>query len=190
VKTFEEYYAGCDNFCSIGIDKARTAFEIIKGCPIGDFAEVGVYRGGFTMFLGNIAADLGVKVYGFDTFRGTPFQGPDDKHAVGDFVHEHSSFDSVSSRVNESVVLVRGIFTRDIKCHDRKYAFVHLDGDQYQTTIDGLEFFYSKLLSGGCILLDDYDWHACPGVEKALVEFGVKFSMPSMYQALLRNELR
>ena len=189
MKTFEEYYQGVNDYCSIGPDKCRILFDALMTCPKGDMAEVGVYRGGVTMFMGNVAADLGVKVYGFDTFTGMPFQGEHDKHPVGDFNpidFPDGALEAVQSRVNDSVELVQGVFTADIEGHDRQYAFVHLDADQYQSTMDGLKFFWPKMLPGGVILLDDYDWHACPGVKIALDEFGVPYTSQGL-QALVRK---
>jgi O-methyltransferase len=187
VHDFDKYYQGCNDYCSIGKGKANKCYSLIVDCPRGDFAELGVYRGGFTMFLGRLANKLGVKAYGFDTFEGMPFKGPHDHHSVGDFVHQHGSFESVSSRVNEHVELVKGVFTDKILGHDRPYSFVHIDADQYQSTIDGLRFFYPKLLPGGVIALDDYDWHACPGVKIALDEFGVEYT-PGHFQAFIKKQ--
>jgi hypothetical protein len=39
---------------------------------------------------------------------------------------------------------------------DEKFAFVHLDVDIYQSTLDGLEFFYPRLSPGGLLLSHDY----------------------------------
>ena len=54
-----------------------------------------------------------------------------------------------------------------------KYSFVHLDADTYQSTKAGLEYFVPKMVAGGCVVLDDYDWGQCPGVKKAIVEMGI-----------------
>lgn len=52
------------------------------------------------------------------------------------------------------------------------FAFVHLDGDRFQTTLDGLRFFYPRLARGGYVMGHDYnnpefDW----GVSRAFDTF-------------------
>jgi len=54
------------------------------------------------------------------------------------------------------------------------YRFVHIDVDLYQPTLDCLEFFYPRLVPGGYIVSDDYNW---PGARKAVEGFALKHSL-------------
>lgn len=50
---------------------------------------------------------------------------------------------------------------------DARYRFVHVDVDIYQPTRDSLDYFYPKLVPGGMIVCDDFNW---PGARKAIEE--------------------
>jgi hypothetical protein len=51
---------------------------------------------------------------------------------------------------------------------DRKFSFVHLDVDLYESTRASLEWFYSRLSPGAVLMCHDY-YHL--GVRKAVDEF-------------------
>ena len=48
-----------------------------------------------------------------------------------------------------------------------RYRFVHVDVDVYQPTRDSIEYFYPRLVPGGVIVCDDYNW---PGARQAIEE--------------------
>jgi O-methyltransferase len=48
---------------------------------------------------------------------------------------------------------------------------VHLDADLHASTLDGLRFFYPRMLIGGIIILHDYNDRSVPGVRSALDDF-------------------
>jgi hypothetical protein len=54
---------------------------------------------------------------------------------------------------------------------DRRFAFVHVDVDLYQPTLDSFNFFYPRLNPGGIIVCDDYGCTGCPGATRAVDEF-------------------
>lgn len=54
---------------------------------------------------------------------------------------------------------------------DHQFALVHVDVDMHQPTLDSLVFFYDRLISGGCIVLDDYGSASFPGAKQAVDEF-------------------
>ena len=54
---------------------------------------------------------------------------------------------------------------------DRSFAFVHVDVDLRQPTLDSLEFFYPRLSPGGILLCDDYGCTTCPGATAAIDAF-------------------
>lgn len=53
----------------------------------------------------------------------------------------------------------------------RSFRFVHLDVDLYQPTRDSLDYFFPRLVDGGAIITDDFNW---PGARKAFQEFCAK----------------
>ena len=67
-----------------------------------------------------------------------------------------------------------------------RYRFVHVDVDVYQPTRDSIEYFYPRLVPGGVIVCDDYNW---PGARQAIEEVcarvGVEFATTPYTQAYI-----
>jgi predicted O-methyltransferase YrrM len=67
------------------------------------------------------------------------------------------------------VALYKGLFPLTAgPVADRKFSFVHLDVDLYESTKASLEWFYPRLSPGAVVMCHDYD-HS--GVRKAVDEF-------------------
>ncbi len=136
----------------------------------GYIAEVGCYKGGTGYYLNKFSN--GKKVYLFDTFEGIPMQGELDPHPVGDF--NDNPFEEVKGYFSDSpnVTVVKGVFpnsAKDVINETDKFCFVHLDADQYESTKNALEFFYPKMVVGGIIVCDDWQW--LTGATTAIIEF-------------------
>ena len=69
------------------------------------------------------------------------------------------------------VVYCDGLFPDTAKGINVPFSFVHLDADIYQSTVAGIAFFYPLLQRGGRMVLDDYKFYRCPGVQKAVEEY-------------------
>jgi O-methyltransferase len=69
-----------------------------------------------------------------------------------------------------------------------RYRFVHVDVDLYQPTKASLEYFWPRLVPGGVIVCDDYNWD---GAKRAVDEFteasGAAASITETTQAVLRK---
>jgi len=69
---------------------------------------------------------------------------------------------------------------------ERLYRFAHIDVDLYQPTKASLEYFWARLVPGGVMVCDDYNWS---GARKAVEEFaadsGAKFSVTPYTQAVI-----
>jgi O-methyltransferase len=137
----------------------------------GDFAEVGVYRGG-TAYM-TAALCPGRSFYLFDTFSGMPKTDKSvDYHNQGEF--SDTSLDGVRNFLKEycNISLQQGFFPESTRLlPDSKFSYVHVDVDIYQSTLDCLKYFYPRLTRGGVMIFDDYEWKHCDGVKKAIDEF-------------------
>lgn len=61
----------------------------------------------------------------------------------------------------QSVSLVKGL-VQDTMNINQPVAFAHVDVDWYEPVMSCLERIFPNLVSGGCIILDDYhDWGGC-----------------------------
>ncbi len=152
----------------------------------GACAELGVWHGGSARLITHLMADR--MVYLFDTFSGIPIRGENDMFEVGTF--GDTSLDTVRQVVDSpNVVFVPGVFPRDVM-PEESYCFVHVDADQYESTVAAIKYFFPRLVPGGVIVFDDWRDPNCPGVERALSEFSsVDASLVACgYQALLFKE--
>ena len=151
------------------LDMIKVAETAPKGCIV----EVGVYKGGTASYLTELAEKQKRKIFLYDTFEGIPFQGEDDKHAVGDF--NDTSFEAVQKALPYATV-IKGLFP-DSAIKMPKVAFVHLDVDQYQSYIDAINYFRPLMAEGGIMWFDDY---CLAGAKRAIDELiGIENLKPS-----------
>lgn len=152
-------------------DRIHGIIQCGKNAPEGLFAEAGVYQGGMCKILGETFPDR--CVLGFDTFEGLPVEQwtCKEKHRPGDF--KDTSIEEVNKFINlTNVKLVKGLFPDSgLPFENEKFALVHVDFDFYLGIKACLDWFWPRMNKGGFIVFDDYDWHMCPGVKKALDEF-------------------
>jgi O-methyltransferase len=138
----------------------------------GDTAEVGVWRGGSSRLISEHLFDK--LHFAIDTYEGIPNSDSTmDEHLDGEF--SNTDHNDVRKFIDQhNVCIVKGYFPDVINRFDlenRRFCLVHIDGDTYRTTIDSLNFFFPRMVSGGVMIFDDYEWGRCPGVKKALDEF-------------------
>jgi predicted O-methyltransferase YrrM len=133
----------------------------------GAAAEVGVFHGGSAEVL---AAAMPERVlHLFDTFTGLPEPRPlDGPHcSKGRFV---GSVAEVRKRV-PSAIIHPGKLHWATDVPPGPYAFVHIDVDLFESTMDALLQFYPLVLPGGIIVVDDYAGQPTPGATKAVDAF-------------------
>ena len=137
----------------------------------GDIAEVGVYKGGSARIISHAKGDKTLHL--FDTFEGLPAPSHEKdnygKYPQGRFI---SAYDEVKSSLSSypHVYIYKGLFPETANpIRDKKFSFVHLDVDIYQSTIQCLEFFYPRMNPGGIIISHDY--LTAKGVKMAFEEF-------------------
>jgi hypothetical protein len=145
----------------------------------GDVAECGVFRGGSLKFLSTLFPNK--TVYGFDTFCGLLAPKEEDASSLkeGTFSCELKEVQKYVSD-KENIKLIEGVFPNSIdqlpieektKLTESKFCFVHLDMDQFEPTLAGLEYFYNKINPGGVLLCDGYLHKLCPGIQLAFKTF-------------------
>lgn len=133
----------------------------LEGCV----ADLGSYRGGPGLILKRLAPDK--QLYLFDTWEGTPFDDPLCDHKKGEWATSIVDCMKLVGDCN----YVQGVFP--YTCHDvkdRRFSFVYIDMDTYQSTKDAIDFFMPRMVKGGKMVFDDYGWKPCGGVQKAVDE--------------------
>ncbi|MGH2616233.1 MAG: TylF/MycF/NovP-related O-methyltransferase [Thermomicrobiales bacterium] len=146
--------------------------DVIQRQVPGDLIEAGVWRGGTTIFMRavlEVYGDTERKVWVADSFAGLPtpdyevypadrltdvWQSPQLAVALEDVKANFARYGFLDDRVQ----YLKGWFkdTLPVAPID-KLAVMRLDGDLYQSTMDGLVALYPKLSVGGYVILDDYN---------------------------------
>jgi len=151
------------------------SFEFFKNLidnKPGAIAEIGVYKGASAYALAETFRDRTLHL--FDTFTGMPENDPAiDHHKKGDF--SNTSIEEVKTKLQKfsNVLYYKGLFPASAElAKNTLFAFINIDVDLYQSTIDCLNFFYPRLIIGGIIsVYDDYNFPNCKGATKAVNEF-------------------
>lgn len=139
----------------------------------GAAAELGVYRGDFARVINRLMP--GRILYLFDTFEGfdprdigVEQEGGYSRARTGDFSDTDPT--SILSRMTapEQVVIRKGYFPETARGLEETFAFVSLDADLYEPTLNGLNWFYPRTLPGGVILIHDYHNPRFSGVRAAV----------------------
>ena len=167
--------------------EARFVYQLaaMRSRSPGAMAEVGVAGGGTAKLI--CAAAGGKEFFGFDTFSGLPPVQKRDTHWGVRFFKEHQfAADEESAREYlapfANVHLVRGLFPESATdLQEKTFGFVHLDADLYESTRDGLRFFWPRMTSGGVILI--HDAHA-EGVKHAIGQFLEQHAISSYFKAV------
>jgi hypothetical protein len=172
-------------FCPANIN---VLISLLEQCTKleGDIAECGVYRGGTLIPMSLHLKQRGAKkvAYGFDSFEGFD-ASVDSEIALGGLPNSEkrrggfadTSYEYVDAKVHRfglenHAKLVKGFLADTLPEHaERRFCFVHLDVDIYESYKIALQFFYPRCVPQGVILLDEYNDPPWPGCNKAVDEF-------------------
>lgn len=152
------------------LDNLQYCVETVlnEGIP-GDFIEAGVWRGGACIFMRGILKAHGVtdrRVWVADSFEGLPAGSHAlDAHAnFSQFRDLAISLDQVRANferyglLDDQVRFLKGWFRDTLPGAPlTQLAVMRLDGDLYESTMDGLRNLYPKLSPGGFVIIDDYN---------------------------------
>lgn len=143
----------------------------------GAVAELGVFRGEFARCINAVFPDR--ELYLFDTFEGFSNKEADREMNKGSctevFVDAFKNTDmsDVLEKMEypDKVVLKKGYFPQTAENLNLQFAFVSLDVDFEESTLNGLEYFYPRLSVGGYLFINDYNYGYFDCVKKAIRTF-------------------
>ncbi len=163
----------------------RTAFIkgyadwIKQGQIEGSVAECGVFLGDSAKFINYYFSDR--KLYLCDTFEGFDNKDLQYEKGMNNKVFNQSRFanklffadteiDFVMQKMTypENIIIKKGYFPESMLGVKDKFCFVNLDMDLYIPMLNGLRFFWDKMIDRGCILLHDYFSDVFSGVRQAV----------------------
>jgi O-methyltransferase len=147
--------------------------RLIDNVP-GDTAECGVFEGSSSWLICSAIWSTRRTHHLFDSFQGLSVPEPED-----------GSYWNAGALSAGADLVARNLapFSRLLAFHkgwipdrfadvrEKRFAFVHVDVDLRQPTIDSVEFFYSRLSPGGILLCDDYGCTTCPGSTRSIDAF-------------------
>ncbi|HEA7781098.1 TPA: class I SAM-dependent methyltransferase [Campylobacter coli] len=149
----------------------------------GAVAELGVFRGKTAREINRFFKDD--MFYLFDTFEG--FSEKDIIRETGlarqantnDFSSTSLDFVKKQMPYLDKCCFVKGYFPESVTqiSQDEKFKFVNIDVDLYQPILEGLEYFYPRLVKNGVILIHDYFHPYYTGAKKAVDEFCQKMNL-------------
>ena len=135
----------------------------------GAAAELGVYRGFFARCINQLLPER--KLYLFDSFEG--FAQEACASEAFQAAHRNTAIDKVLSIMPhpERITVKPGFFPGSLEGLEERFCLVSLDVDFYETTLEGLRYFWPRLEEGGYLLLHDWGSPKLPGVAKALADY-------------------
>jgi len=135
----------------------------------GAAAELGVYRGFFARCINRLLPER--RLYLFDSFEG--FQESAGASASFQAAHANTAAEKVLSILPhpEMAVVKPGFFPGSLQGLEEQFCLVSLDVDFYDTTLEGLRYFWPRLSRGGYLMLHDWGSPKLPGVARALREY-------------------
>lgn len=156
---------------------------LANGVP-GDLIETGVWRGGATILMRAVLKTYGVedrRVWVADSFEGLP--PPDLERYPQDKGDPHHTYENLAISLEQvrsnferyglldgQVRFLKGWFRDTLpEAPIERLAVVRLDGDMYESTMDGLANLYPKLSAGGYLIVDDYG--AIPTCRQAVHDY-------------------
>jgi hypothetical protein len=169
----------------------RCVTDVLVDNVPGDLIETGVWRGGAVIFMRGILKAFSVtdrRVWVADSFEGLP--EPDaGRFPIEAKVHHGpmmvKAFDKFSASLEEvsanfrayglldsKVQFLKGWFKDTLpRAPIERIAVMRLDGDYYESTMDGLVNLYDKLSVGGYVIIDDYGEDSWTYCRRAVDEF-------------------
>tara|TARA_B100000029_G_scaffold508795_1_gene596516 strand:+ start:440 stop:1366 length:927 start_codon:yes stop_codon:yes gene_type:complete len=154
-------------------DENYTLYSCIKATKDlpGDIAELGVWKGATSRLICEVKGEK--NLYLFDTFEGLPKTNDNDRFVQKGWL-ENTSLESVKNYLSDfkNIHFLKGVFPETTgPITDKKFSFVHLDTNLYQSTLDALDFFWPRMVVGGRIVSHDYNTNSMPGIKQAFSEF-------------------
>lgn len=140
----------------------------------GDTAECGVYEGASSWLICAGTRGAGRTHHLFDSFEGLsdPDRSDGSYWAAGSLAAGEDVVGRNLEPFADSLEFHKGwIPARFSDVAGQQFAFVHIDVDLRQPTIDSLAFFYPRLPAGAILVCDDYAMSTCPGATSAIDTF-------------------
>lgn len=174
----------------------------------GDFVECGVNRG----FVSSAIMDyldwnsLGRRFYLLDTFKGLADAYVSEEEKAAGYLERNaqnlqsgvyvSGVESVKKNFSQwkNVVIVEGSIPDTLALADaREVAYLHIDLNCSPPEVAAIEYFWSRLVPGALVLLDDYAYRGYQASKNGMDAFAARkrvsiLSLPTGQGLLVKND--
>jgi Macrocin-O-methyltransferase (TylF) len=148
----------------------------------GDVIECGAYRGATSLLLALLGRLNGIqqRIIMLDTFAGMPAVSAYDlSRKDGEFRPATNQADLIQRQakilcVDDRVEIHQGLFADSFAVlapRNPQFAFVHIDANIYQGTLEACRFTMSRIAPGGAVVFDDYNGVCDLGARLAIDEY-------------------
>ena len=152
-----------------------------SGAPAGEpgnFAEFGVYRGGYAFIILS-TADLvpSQRYFLFDTFEGIPADRLSERERKYGLAEEWSNTsardvaDLLAEWRSQIEICAGDVFETLDRTETGDLSFAHLDLNASAPTLRSLEYAYSRLVPGAIVVFDDYGCARYEDQRRSIDEF-------------------
>jgi hypothetical protein len=148
----------------------------------GHIAEVGIYKGGSFLLFAKLTQifepNTFTQVHGFDWFKGNSPSEFENKIVENSDVESYERVLNLIKAQNlENIAKVHKLdVTMELDSFFKKYPhllfkLVFLDAGMYEVVKKCLPVFWERLIKGGYLILDQFNFEVAPGETKAVMEF-------------------
>lgn len=164
----------------IGLERLRNVRACVESALAdgveGDLIEAGAWRGGAAIMMAGVLAAYDVcdrEIWVADSFEGLPRPDAERYPADADDINHAATelaipLEEVRANferyglLDERVRFLKGWFRDTLpSLGEKSWAVIRLDGDLYESTMDGLVNLYPRLAVGGYLIVDDYGFDNC-----------------------------
>jgi len=149
----------------------------------GSVIEMGVYKGSTAYLIASEIENSNKSFFICDTFEGTPKEGALD-NIKREGLYNDTSLPEVKKYLSQFgfIEYISGYIPNSLDViKEEVFSFVHIHLNLYESTKNGLEFAYDRLVDYGIILIEDYGLISCEGSKKATDEFAHNNNLEVIY---------
>ncbi len=155
----------------------------------GNVIEMGVYKGCTAYMICWILhkKNINKKIYLCDTFQGTPrrrYAEKGDRNRAGQYADTSLTYVKNKLKIfSEKSVFIPGLIPNSLMKipQNEKFCFAHVHLNLYKSTIDALEYLFTRISEKGIIVIEDYGIKGCAGVRAAADEFCKKHDLQPVF---------
>ena len=174
-KSFEASFAKANSYTIISPYKFRTLFWAVQESPLGNIIDIGVLRGGSSIFLASLMQGEN-KLFSVDNWL-VNTTANNYAHLINSNSHDLDSFKDAISRfkIEEKISIrdesLNSFIERSKNILYGTVSIIHFDIYDDEVFSQNIEDMLGLLMHGGCLLIGGYGALTLPKLTRAVNEF-------------------